>query len=84
MKKTILILATAAFAFGMNSCKKSDTTTTTPTIVAPVASFTYSPSFVILGNSVQFTDNSTNNPTSWAWDFGDGGIPGTAKSVAHI
>ena len=24
------------------------------------------------GGVVDFTDNSTNNPTSWAWDFGDG------------
>ncbi|MFM2047675.1 MAG: hypothetical protein RI955_221 [Bacteroidota bacterium] len=82
MKKVILILGTIAFTIGINSCKKKDTTTT-PTIVAPVASYTYSPSTVIVGNSVQFTDNSTNNPTTWAWDFGDGGIPGTTKSVAH-
>jgi PKD repeat protein len=31
---------------------------------------------------VQFTDTSTNAPTSWAWDFGDGGTS-TAKSPSH-
>lgn len=25
-----------------------------------------------VGQSIQFTDTSANNPTSWLWDFGDG------------
>lgn len=37
--------------------------------LAPVASFTYIQSD---GGTVGFADNSTNNPTSWLWDFGDG------------
>jgi PKD repeat protein len=36
--------------------------------VAPVAAFT----FEATGLEVAFTDTSTNDPTTWAWDFGDG------------
>ena len=39
---------------------------------APVAGFTESISGTV-PLMVQFTDSSTNTPTSWTWDFGDGG-----------
>jgi PKD repeat protein len=37
----------------------------------PTSSFT-SPSSVCSGSIVNFTDFSSNTPTSWSWDFGDG------------
>lgn len=37
--------------------------------VAPVASFTAT---YTGGGVTNFVDNSTNSPTSWSWDFGDG------------
>jgi PKD repeat protein len=37
----------------------------------PTSSFT-SPSSVCSGSSVNFTDFSSNTPTTWSWDFGDG------------
>ncbi len=46
-----------------------DVTSPTP----PVASFSGSPVTGDAPLSVQFTDQSTNSPTSWAWTFGDGG-----------
>lgn len=40
---------------------------------APVADFSASTTSITEGSSVTFTDLSTNTPTSWTWDFGDGG-----------
>lgn len=41
--------------------------------VTPVASFTPSSTTICTGESVSYTDFSQNQPTSWAWTFGDGG-----------
>jgi PKD repeat protein len=41
---------------------------------APVASFTADPESGDAPLTVTFTDTSSGNPTSWAWDFEDDGI----------
>jgi len=38
----------------------------------PIAGFSYSPALPRPGEELQFTDESTGEPTSWLWDFGDG------------
>ncbi len=45
----------------------------------PVAAFTASSTTVTVGGSVTFTDQSTNNPTSWSWSF-EGGTPSTSTA----
>ena len=53
-----------------------------PAVAAPVASFTASPTSGTAPLNVAFTDTSTGSPTSWAWDFGDGGTS-TAQNPSH-
>lgn len=45
----------------------------------PTAGFTYT----IIGDRVIFTDTSTNTPTSWLWDFGDGSPYSTEQNPVH-
>jgi len=40
--------------------------------VAPVAAFSADDTTVCTVTTVTFTDASTNTPTNWSWDFGDG------------
>ena len=47
--------------------------------VAPTADFAGNPTTVSVGNTVNFTDLSTNFPTSWNWSF-VGGTPATSTS----
>jgi PKD repeat protein len=53
-----------------------------PAPTAPTASFTASPTSGTAPLTVQFTDTSTGSPTSWSWDFGDGGMS-TAQNPSH-
>jgi PKD repeat protein len=48
----------------------------------PVASFTASERTGLAPFKVQFTDTSTNAPTAWLWDFGDGSSS-TLKNPSH-
>ncbi len=50
------------------------------TVVAPVASFTYMDNG---SDGIDFTDQSTNMPSSHAWDFGDGTTSNEANPT-HI
>ena len=52
-------------------------------ILKPVPSFTYTPtSGITTSKTVTFTDTSSNNPTTSAWTFGDGGTA-NGKTVTH-
>ncbi|MBT2533489.1 PKD domain-containing protein [Arthrobacter sp. ISL-48] len=49
---------------------------------APVASFTATPTSGTAPLNVSFIDTSTGRPTSWAWNFGDGGTS-SIQSPSH-
>lgn len=46
--------------------------------IAPVANFTANTFNITTGQSVNFTDLSTNSPTQWSWQF-TGGTPATSS-----
>jgi PKD repeat protein len=51
--------------------------TVLPEVQIPVADFTADQTMITAGQQVNFTDLSTNSPTSWVWSF-PGGAPGTS------
>jgi PKD repeat protein len=59
-------------------------TYTLPTYASPKADFTASP---INGNNpltVNFTDTTTGNATTWQWNFGDGSPANNQQNPVHI
>lgn len=52
-----------------NSIGSNTTCLTVTPAFAPTAAFTFSN---FGGSTINFEDQSTSNPTSWLWDFGDG------------
>jgi Zn-dependent metalloprotease len=65
------------FSYGEVEDYTVDISPTTPQ--PPTAAFIGSPTTVTVGGSVNFTDQSTNTPTSWSWTF-EGGTPGSSTS----
>ena len=71
---------TAANGGGQDTETKPDYITVT--VAPPVAEFSGSPTGGAVPLTVDFTDLSTNDPTSWDWDFGDGGAD-TVQNPSH-
>lgn len=74
---TVCLIATNAGGSSAQVCKQ---VTVSNAPVTPVANFGWAnPS----GGLVNFTDQSTNSPTQWAWTFGDGGTS-NAQNPNHV
>ncbi|MDY0217313.1 MAG: PKD domain-containing protein, partial [Bacteroidales bacterium] len=69
----------ATNAFGSDAELKTGYITVNATGTEPVANFTTNQTTINAGSSVNFTDLSTNTPTSWAWTF-EGGTPASSTS----
>ena len=61
------------------SCAIDDITLTGNSPSPPVAAIIASDTSICIGQAVNFTDNSTGNPTSWSWTF-PGGTPASATT----
>lgn len=57
-----------------DNCGCGNITTEIDVFLHPIADFSY--------ENGQFTDNSTNNPTAWNWEFGDG-TTSTVQNPCH-
>ncbi len=80
---TYTVTLTATNSTGSDTETKTNYIKVNATGVAPVAAFTSSSTTIMAGQSVQFTDQSTNSPTSWSWNFGDGSASSTTQSPSH-
>ncbi|MGI6718740.1 MAG: PKD domain-containing protein [Bacteroidales bacterium] len=71
------VTLTVSNAGGTDTKKKTNYITVNPVVDSPVANFTANATTIDEGGSVDFTDLSTNEPTSWNWIF-EGGTPSTS------
>jgi C1A family cysteine protease len=80
---TYTVTLTATNTGGSNTLTKTGYITVNAAPVTPVAAFSGIPTSGTAPLTVQFTDSSTNTPTSWIWNFGDGGTA-TSKNPSHV
>ena len=80
---TYNVSLTVTNSFGTDTKTKNGYITVTEAGPEPLANFSASKtSNIRQTESITFTDESTNNPTSWSWNFGDG-ASSTAQNPAH-
>jgi len=77
---TYTVSLTVKNSFGTDTVVKKDVVTVGK---GPAVDFTANPTTVGIGRVVTFTDLSSNNPTNWVWDFGDGMIA-TSSKPEHV
>jgi PKD repeat protein len=81
---TYTVTLTVTNDIGSDTKTKSDyITVTEPVPTPPIADFSASPTSGDAPLTVNFTDLSTGNPTSWLWDFGDGVGTSTAQNPSY-
>jgi len=68
---------TIPFIWNQNTNNWNDEIRKWESAIAPIADFTSDTTTPNSGQNVQFTDTSTNMPSSWAWTF-TGGTPATS------
>jgi PKD repeat protein len=73
---------TATNAGGSNTSVRTDYITVHAPVYSPVANFTANVTNGTAPLSVNFTDLSTNTPTTWQWEFGDGNTS-TVQNSTH-
>jgi PKD repeat protein len=82
---TYTVKLTSTNSYGNTSKTRSDyIAVSTPPGSAPAAAFSATPRSGTVPLTVQFTDLSTNSPTSWKWDFtNDGAVDSTDQNPSY-
>lgn len=75
------VILTATNGYGSNTTPTATWINVTA-LPWPEASFSANRTMVIPGESIAFTDSSTQTPTSWSWSFGDGTLS-TLQNPSH-
>lgn len=70
-------------AFSKNGKKSNSTSQIISIGLPPTCLFTFYPQIPNVNETVQFTNNSSSNATSWLWNFGDGSTS-TEKNPSHV
>jgi PKD repeat protein len=79
---TYTVSLTATNSYGSDTEEKTDYITVSSGGNTPIAEFTTNTTSGNAPLTVDFTDQSSNNPTTWQWDFGDSGTS-TQKNPSH-
>ena len=77
------VILTVSNEVGNNVLKKYSYINAINTEKAPITAFSAFPTSGNAPLNVTFTDNSTGAPTSWKWNFGDGGSS-TEQNPVHL
>ncbi|MEA2034874.1 MAG: type IV pilin, partial [Euryarchaeota archaeon] len=72
--RVMLVFDKGSSSMALVSASFADRTPTPTPVPAPVADFTANTTSGTAPLAVQFTDTSTNSPTSWAWDVDNDGV----------
>lgn len=73
----------ASNSFGSNGLTRINCVTVNPSPIPPVTDFTATPMTGSAPLVINFTDNSTNNPTGWRWNFGDKSPLNNSQNPIH-
>jgi PKD repeat protein len=76
---TYTVELTVTNDYGSDTKTKTDYITV---VTSPTANFEADQTTITYGETVNFTDQSTGNPTSWSWDFADGSTS-TQQNPSH-
>ncbi|MDO9036477.1 MAG: PKD domain-containing protein [Methanoregula sp.] len=80
---TYTVGLTASNTVGSSTLSKTNYINVTSAVVTPVAAFSANATSGSAPVTILFTDASTNVPTSWLWDFGDGSSTSTEQNPIH-